>query len=128
MKARMGSFLIGILLLSACTPTYQAYLEEARSAAHYSNLGMRAARKGKYEQAIPLFHKALEIDPHLMVAREQLALAHHSLGNKYLEWRQYAMASTHFRLAISIDPSLGIARQGLKTAARRLQLSALEHE
>ncbi len=125
MKVKIGSLLIGILLLSACSPAYQAYWQEARTAAHYSNLGMRSARKGKYEQAIPLFRKALEIDPNLMVAREQLALAHHNLGIKYLEWRQYALASTQFKLALSIDPNLSLAKQGLKTATQRLQLSAL---
>ena len=125
MKVKLGIILATILLLSACAPTNQAYWQEAKNAAHYSNLGMRQARKGKYRKAIPLFEKALEIDPNLMVAREQLSLAHANLGKKYLEWQRYALAGTEFKTAIAIDPHSQIAQEGLKTATRQMQIFAL---
>ena len=126
MKAKAAALIATILLLGACTPTYQAYWQQSRRAAHYANLGMRYSRKGKYQKAIPLLEKALEIDPNLIVAREQLALAHAKLGKNYLEWQQYALAGTEFKIALSIDPHLAMAKEGLKTAARQMQTLALD--
>lgn len=126
MKIKIGGLLISVLLLTACTPTNQLYWQESRSAAHLANMGIRHANKGKYQQAIPFYHKALEIDPNLIVAREQLALAHYNIGKEYLDWKRYARAGSEFKIALGIDPHLKKAQQGLKSATRQLQLSALE--
>ncbi len=74
-----------------------------------NNLGAESARQGRPDEALPLFSRALEIDP-------GYAEAHNNLGGIYYNQGRMAEALDQFSQAVSLRPDYGEAHLNLGLA------------
>jgi tetratricopeptide (TPR) repeat protein len=66
------------------------------------HLGQALAREGHEAEAITCYRKALELDP-------TLALAHNNLGDIFLRRRKFKEAAEEIDMACQLDPKLAVA-------------------
>jgi tetratricopeptide (TPR) repeat protein len=72
-------------------------------AAIFNNLGVIAERQGKYEEAITINEKALEIYQKTLPANHPLlATSYNNIGNVYTSMGEYSKALSHYEKAIEI--------------------------
>ena len=83
-----------------------------------NNLGILLAERGRFDEAIVYYQKALEIEPNNVVA-------HDNLGIALVERGRIGEAMAHYRRALEIDPryatahnNLGVALGGLRPHRR----------
>ena len=88
----------------------------------YSNLGYVALQKGRIEEAILCFQKALKLTPGFAEARE-------NLGDAFMQLGRPEDAIAQFKLAVEADPVSGNAQCGLGNALLRAGRmdEAIEH-
>jgi len=89
---------------------------DADNALANHNLGALLAERGQLAQAKAHFERALEITPHYVQARSNLARVHNDLGLRSLEAGEWERAAMSFREALRIDPSFGEAIRNLARA------------
>ena len=70
------------------------------------NLGTQLGMAGRYEEALPFLHKAVELDP-------QSAKAHNQLGTAYLRLRRLGQALPEFYRAVALDPEHAYAHYNI---------------
>ncbi len=63
----------------------------------YYNKGVALSNKGKVDEAIAQYDKAIEID-------QNYTKAYNNRGNAYLDKKQYDMAIADYNKAIALDP------------------------
>jgi tetratricopeptide (TPR) repeat protein len=80
---------------------------------HY-NLGLALAKKGKLEEAINAYQKAIDID-------SKLAKAYHSLGEVFSQKEQWQEAIEVYQKAIDIDPKVSWSHNSLGNALFKLE-------
>jgi len=68
----------------------------------YVSRGTRFQRSGQYLKAISNYKKAIELDP-------KLALAYNDLGGVYYILKQHSKAISHYNKAIELDPKFSFA-------------------
>ena len=73
-----------------------------RSAADWFNLGFLLEEAGRYDEAIPAFRRAVELDPKLDRAWYGMGLAHARLG-------EHAAAAEAFARSVALQPMHGEA-------------------
>ena len=85
-----------VYLLSACdgNPTF------------HNSMGNSYYKKGKLDQAIAKYQKALEIDPNFVAA-------HNDLGMVYFKQGNLDQAIAKYQKALQIDPNLAQAHNNL---------------
>ena len=99
----VGNNVLAIADLTRCIKLQPRMVEA------YNNLGGSFSNTGKYEQAIELFRKAININ-------ESHASAHVNLGAQYLHKRWFERAAIEFEKAINYDATLRMAYMGLGDA------------
>jgi len=82
--------------------------------AGYNNLGLVFNEKKLYNKSIPLFEKAIFVDP-------SLSQAHNNLGVVYWEKRDYEKAAEYFSQALEYAPNDEGVRRNLLMAQEKLQ-------
>jgi Tfp pilus assembly protein PilF len=80
-----------------------------RSAQRHHDLGLAYLRNGSYQQALPEFAKAVELNP-------SEPLYHNSLGMAFMFNRQLDAAISEFQEALRIDPKFVEAKNNLASA------------
>ena len=80
----------------------------------YTNLGKTSLQKGKVDEAIAQFRKALEINPNF-------ALAHNDLGDALVQKGAWGGAIAQFRKALEIEPGFTQIRNNLYLALLQKQ-------
>ena len=70
------------------------------------NLGTQLGRAGRYEEALPFLHRAVELDP-------ESAKAHNQLGTAYLRLRRLDEALPNFYRAVALDPEHAYAHYNI---------------
>jgi predicted O-linked N-acetylglucosamine transferase (SPINDLY family) len=96
--------------------SYQAILElDPNSFPALINLGNIFKDRGKYQDALDMYEKALAIPEKLEEEQVKLkqARVHNNIANIYKDRGQNAEAIEHFRLAVKFDPSLSMAQSNL---------------
>jgi len=82
--------------------------------AGYNNLGLVFNEKKLYNKSIPLFEKAISVDP-------SLSQAHNNLGVVYWEKMDYAKASEYFSQALKNAPNDEGVKRNLLMAQEKLK-------
>jgi tetratricopeptide (TPR) repeat protein len=80
-----------------------------RSAAFWSNKGFSLLTLGRHDEAVASFRKALQMDP-------DLAIAHNNLGNALAEKGNLDAAISEWRTAVRLQPDLTMAHTNLGKA------------
>ncbi len=90
-------------------------------------LGQKLALQGRYQEAVPLYRRALEIAPDFAGAA-YFAEAHYNLGTLYFKLNQADKAGEELQQAIDLDPGLAEAHYNwaLLLAARGRLGEAIE--
>jgi len=86
---------------------------QTAEARHLNNGGVMAYHNGQYEKAVDLFIKAIETDP-------AMTEAHNNLGLTYTEMNDDTKATEAFKKAISLSPELAAAYNNLGYVFYRL--------
>ena len=86
----LGTFLLGLALVSTTTPVSAAYnfnvkvtnktKKNPSSAVAHNKLGLAYSNTGKYHKAIAEYRKALKINPTLALVYNNLGSAYHATG------------------------------------------------
>lgn len=105
LKKALGSSLLSILILAAAC----AHAPPPRSAEDHLHLGEYLARKGKMDEAIAQWQKAIELRP-------QYVAAYTNLGAAYGHKRMIDQSISASKKAIELDPLNTIAYYNLGTA------------
>ncbi len=79
----------------------------------FVNLGKLMAKKGRFDDAILLYEKALSLaddkDVLEVMRRDSKAFAYFELGNLYVEFKKdYSMAEYYYRKSLEINPDDGM--------------------
>lgn len=97
-----------VLMIVLCTPVFgQETVDELNSK------GVDLAEQGRYEEAVAVFDKAIEIDP-------EYAYAWSNKGNVLSDMGKYDEAIAAFDRAIEIDPEYAVAWYKKAEALRML--------
>ncbi len=88
-----------------------------RASIALNNLGAFYAGRGRHEEAIALFRKAIEIDPHGVGAEGNLAESYVRLGIVHYEAGRRQEAGRSFEKAIEADPRCAAAYNNLGSLA-----------
>ena len=84
----------------------------ANARAHASQ-ALALSQRGRPAEAVPVFQRALALDP-------QSAATALNLGTAYFELRDFAEAAVHFRRAMALSPKLAAAQTNLGAALLEL--------
>ena len=106
----------------AAAGSQQPVADEESPAIKEAKQGLAALQAGKYEEAIGLFEKALQLDP-------SLASVHYNLGAAYERKENFEKAREHFQGAIKLKPDFGEAYLSLGNsylAQRKFDASAID--
>jgi len=79
---------------------------KAPNAIYYYNIGVDSQNKGRNDQAIKNYKKALSLNPKLSNARSNMLYAYISLATEYYQKKQYAEAIQNFKNALNINPRM----------------------
>lgn len=77
----------------------------------YNNLGHALLSEKRYEEAVKIFKRAVEVNPNYSKAQN-------NLGNALSELKRYDQAIAHYQLAIKIEPEYAEAFNNLANALR----------
>jgi protein O-mannosyl-transferase len=104
-----SALLLFALVSLALLPALHAEEVKSKEARNEYNQGNDLQVKGKLDEAIPHFQKALEIEP-------RYAEAHNNLGIVRAQKQQLDEAVTHFEKALEINPDFAEAHHNLGLA------------
>ena len=82
--------------------------------AGYNNLGLVFNEKKLYNKSIPLFEKAISVDP-------SISQAYNNLGVVYWEKMDYALAAEYFSKALDITPNDEGVKRNLLMAREKIR-------
>lgn len=98
--------------------TIKSLKEEVKDPLVFQNLGIAAAEKQNWDQAIEYYIKSIELDPDSYVSQNNIAAAYINKGN--LESTSvdqqiilYTKATNHFEKVVELKPELVSAKQSL---------------
>jgi protein O-mannosyl-transferase len=101
------------LILAGCAGTL-AKVQNSFEAQRVYEAGLTKYRAMDYAEAIPLFHRAVKLDPSFDDAQAQLAWSYYHTG-------QYIEATRHFRQALQQQPQWAGLYDGLGWSRYRLE-------
>jgi len=111
--SNLGNLLMQQQRVEEAIGYYQKAIAIHPHAGIYLNLGKATEALGNREGAIALYHRALQLNPNL-------AEAHNNLGDLYRDQNQMAAAINHYQQAIALNPTLAEAHSNLGMAFLRI--------